>query len=42
MNLFTAKLLSPVAHRHDWDQPRLEYLPRALYRSAIHRFLIRG
>lgn len=35
MPLFIAKLLVPVDHRLDWRQPRLNYVPRPLYRRVI-------
>lgn len=35
MPLYIARLLGPVSSRLDWSQPRLSYLPGALYRPLI-------
>ncbi|MEM9147426.1 MAG: hypothetical protein AAGC57_14640 [Pseudomonadota bacterium] len=39
MNLYTARLLSPVRTRCDWSQPRLSYLPASVYQKLISRWL---
>jgi len=44
MPLHIARLLGPVSWRLDWAQPRLSYLPAALYRRSVRigHFIQRG
>jgi len=35
MPLILARALSPLAHRQDWSQDRLTYLPGGMYRPLI-------
>ncbi|MEO0624506.1 MAG: hypothetical protein AAFU49_02940 [Pseudomonadota bacterium] len=35
MNLYTARLLSPVRTRRDWATPRLSYLPSSVYKTLM-------
>lgn len=35
MNLYTAKLLSPVRHRHDLKQDQLSWIPAKFYERVV-------